>query len=42
MSIFSVEQWANRLGKELWDLGELITKSSEIKSVSETLGEMPS
>lgn len=29
----SVGQWAERFGEELWELGQKMTKSSEIKAV---------
>lgn len=30
---FSVGEWAERFGEELWELGQRMTKSSEIKAV---------
>lgn len=38
---FSVAKWASQIGDELWELAQIMTKSKEIKAVSNAIQSSP-
>lgn len=38
---FSVAKWASQIGDELWELAQIMTKSKEIKAVSNAIPSSP-
>ena len=34
MSVFSIKYWADKLGEELWQLGQSVTRATDMKAVS--------